>query len=251
LVTDPKVPAPQADLAWQHLDGTVVPTAYRNLLGRYPTVINGRCLDVSKRVVCTHLVQRDDDWGGPVIVKTDLNFGGHAEDWLHRRGIFHHPWFQAVENALPLRLTARMKPGGYPVFANKHDVPGWMWNDRRLVMQRFLAERRDGRYAIRRWFVLGDRDFAYLAHGSGPIVQGDNNGAWTRVAHVPAALSAFRERIGLDCGKIDYAEVDGELVIYDVNPAVSADGPVGLDVQEQIVKELVPGFETFLKRAGL
>ncbi|MEO8538458.1 MAG: hypothetical protein ABI577_01865 [bacterium] len=249
LTTDPSN-APVADLAWQHLDATSVDPAYRRLLARYPVTINGKALDISKRIVASHLVLPGDDWRGPVIIKTNRNFGGRAEDWIHRWRVLHHPWLHALQDALPTRLSGRIDPATYPIHTSKAGVPNWVWNDRRFVVQRFIAERQGELYGIRRLFVLGDREFAYLAYGPKPIVQGDDNGEWTRLRELPDALRRFRSEIGLDCGKIDYCEVDGELVVYDVNPAVSADGPEDLDLQRQIVAELTPGLETFLRAAG-
>lgn len=250
LTTDPRV-APKGDIAWQHLDVTEVGVPYRKLAARYPFVINGAATDVRKTHSTSDLVRNVRDWDGPVIVKTDLNFGGRADDWGAGWRPLRHPWFHAVRNRLPIRLTGRMDPNEYPVYASGADVPGWIWREPRLVVQRFLAERKGDLYGIRRWFFLGASEFAYLAHAPGPIVMGDDHQEWDRVVGIPEELRALRIRLGLDFGKIDYAEVDGKVVIYDVNPAVSTDGPIGSPIQEEIVAALVPGFESFLVRNGL
>ncbi|MBI5949470.1 MAG: hypothetical protein HY875_15125 [Chloroflexi bacterium] len=250
LTTNPTA-TPGGDIAWLHLDVTKVGDAYRRAAARFPVVINGGVPDIAKRRTASHLVTRDDNWPGPVIVKTDLNYGGRADDWGYRWLPMRHPWFHAVRNRLPARVTGRVDPRGYPIHETKAAVPGWVWRDRRFVVQRFLAEREGERYAIRRSFFLGDREFAYRAHGPEPIVTGDDHAEWERLAQLPQGLLDFRAELGLDYGKIDYAEVDGELVIYDVNPAVSVDGPPGCVIQREIIAELVPGFESFLERAGL
>ena len=186
-----------------------------------------------------------------MIVKTELNFGGRADDWGRRWRSLRHPLVHSVLNHLPSRLTGRIDPDNYPVYDSTEAVPGWIWRDSRFVVQRFLAERRDGLFGIRRWFFLGDGEFAYRAFGPDPIVSGDDHQAWEQLDDLPAQLRTLRTQLGLDFGKIDYAEVDGELVIYDVNPAVSADGPVGSPLQGQMVKALIPGLESILERAGL
>ena len=42
----------------------------------YPTVVNRRVTDISKRRISTNLVGPHDTYSGPVILKTDRNFGG-------------------------------------------------------------------------------------------------------------------------------------------------------------------------------
>ncbi|MGE3075575.1 MAG: hypothetical protein AB7N24_17815 [Dehalococcoidia bacterium] len=245
LTTDPKV-APPGGVAWQHLDVTTVDAPYRALLARYPKTINGRAISIAKRGSVTHLVERDDPWSGPVVIKTDRNFGGRGEDWVHRSRFLRHPWVHSALDRLPPRISGRMNPAAYPVLQSRSEVPKWVWQDSRFVVQRFLAERSDGAYAIRRWFFFGGKSFAYRALASSPIVMGDGHCEWTQLEEVPTELTQLRRRMGLDFGKIDYAEVNGELVVYDVNSAVSADEQRDRRLQMRVVEALVPGLETFL-----
>ena len=245
LTTNPKV-APQGDIAWQHLDVTNVDRSFRRLLARYPRTINGEATSIAKREWATHLVTRRGDWEGPVIVKTNLNYGGRGEDWTHASKLLRHPWVHAFKDKLPSRVSGRLNPAAYPIYQSKSEVPGWIWDDSRFVVQRFLAERSDEAYAIRRWFFFGNREFAYLAHGATPIVMGDEHAQWVQISEVPSELHGLRQRMHLDFGKIDYAEVDGDVVIYDANSAVSADCRGDARLQTLIVESLVPGLGTFL-----
>lgn len=245
LTTSPRV-SPRGDIGWQHLDVTRVAEDYQQLMARYPVAINRGPSDVHKRSTATHLLTRDDPWPGPVIVKTDLNYGGKTEDWAHRWRPLRHPLVHAFQDRLPARLTGRIAPGEYPIYSSGALVPSWVWRDRRFVVQRFLAERSDGLYGVRRWFFFGDREFSYLAYSPVPIVSGDNHGRWERIGEPPLGLRALRAELGLDYGKIDYAEVDGELVVYDVSPTISADGPPGSGPQREMIAELVTGLASFL-----
>ncbi|MGE0598379.1 MAG: hypothetical protein AB7J35_00965 [Dehalococcoidia bacterium] len=246
LATDPKV-APPGDVAWQHLDVTTVDERYRELLNRYPRSINGEAISIAKRGTVTHLVERDDDWPGPVLIKTDRNFGGRGEDWAHGWTLLRHPLVHSFLDHLPARISGRMDPAKYPIFQSKSDVPTWVWRDRRFVVQRFLAERSGGAYAIRRWFFFGPESFAYRALAGAPIVMGDGHSEWTKLAAVPSELAQLRQGMHLDFGKIDYAEVDGDVVVYDVNSAVSADEHRDRRLQMVIVAALVPGLAAFLE----
>jgi len=246
LTTSPRV-SPPGDIGWQHLDTTRVAEDYQELIARYAVAINRGPSDVHKRSTATHLVARDDPWHGPVIVKTDLNYGGRTEDWAHRWRPLRHPLVHAFRDRLPARLTGRMAPDEYPIYSSKALVPSWVWRDRRFVVQRFLTEQSDGLYGIRRWFFFGDREFAYLAYSPAPIVSGDNHSRWEQLGDPPPGLRARRAELGLDYGKIDYAEVENELVVYDVSPTISADGPPGSSPQRQMIAELVPGLGGFLE----
>ena len=68
-----------ADVVIPHLDLTVTPERYRALLDRYPVVVNRHLLDIAKSRISAQLVNRRDPWRGPVIVKTDRNYGGKPE----------------------------------------------------------------------------------------------------------------------------------------------------------------------------
>src|SRR5688500_19287797 len=65
-----------ADVAVLHVDLTVVPADHLAYLKGFSRVLNGAVADISKRRISTNLVRRGDGYGGPVIVKTNLNYGG-------------------------------------------------------------------------------------------------------------------------------------------------------------------------------
>ena len=69
----------KADLAILHVDLTKVPRAYVDCVRSFPATINGQVVDISKRAISQNLLQREDRYTGPVIIKTDLNCGGHPE----------------------------------------------------------------------------------------------------------------------------------------------------------------------------
>jgi hypothetical protein len=116
---------PEADLALLHVDLTAIPSDYLALAARYPRCLNLAVRDISKRHISRNLVGPDDGCDGPVIVKTDRNYGGRPEhalwlaeggrerrarDWLCRR--------------LPSAWTGRLRDDAYRVFDRKGDVAG-------------------------------------------------------------------------------------------------------------------------------
>jgi hypothetical protein len=58
---------------------TAVGVDYRRIIDHYPMVINGSVTDISKTVFSDLLVTRDSGYPGPVIVKTNANYGGMRE----------------------------------------------------------------------------------------------------------------------------------------------------------------------------
>jgi hypothetical protein len=70
---------PAADIAFLHVDRTVVPEEYRDELGRYARVVNGATVDIGKRTFSENLVSEVDGWDGPVIIKTNANCAGLPE----------------------------------------------------------------------------------------------------------------------------------------------------------------------------
>lgn len=162
----------EADLAFLHLDLTVVPEPYLALARRYPATVNGHVGDISKRAFSAHLVALGDGYGGPVIVKTDRNYGGRPELELARASDGLGRFGARMRRLLPARLGGAFDPERYPIYPSAAGVPAWVWRDGRLVVQRFLPERRGERYCLRRWNFLGDRHIHDLSVAHGPFVSG-------------------------------------------------------------------------------
>jgi len=200
--------APAADLAVVNIDLTVIPGAYRALLARYPRAVNGRVADVSKSRFSADLLDRYSDWIGPVIVKTEANYGGKPEALL--RGIARR---EGLSSDIPEGPVA----GAYPVYAGLRAVPEAVWSTAGLVVERFLPERdASGHYYSRHWVFLGDRDRSIRLRSRAPIIKsGDALGR--EEVPVPAELRAWREKLGFDFGKFDYVLHGGRYVLLDVN----------------------------------
>lgn len=75
-----------ADLLIPHVDLTVTPPEYAAVYERYPRVLNRRVLDIAKSSFSANLVGPGADYDGPVIVKTDSNYGGQPERRLRTAG---------------------------------------------------------------------------------------------------------------------------------------------------------------------
>jgi hypothetical protein len=238
-------PVPRVDLLIPQVDLTRTPRAYRRHIERFPRVLNRRVTDISKRRISTNLLTRGSVYDGPVVVKTDCNHGGLPESrafpatfgWLNRLR-------RKLAGARPddLRYASVLPRGEYPVYARLGDVPAGVWSNRQLVVERFIPERRDGHYCIRVCLCLGDVVLNRRVCSRDPIIKG--GAAISEEAPVPAALLAFRERLGLDYGKIDYVVHGGDVQVLDANRTPGILGDAAVD--ERISRKLAAGIWRFV-----
>jgi hypothetical protein len=209
-----------ADLGFMHVDLTRLPDVCRNMAKKYRYCINGNITDISKTAYSRGIIDRSSDWDGPVIVKTDLNYGGLPE--LNRRYrqfggklvkklIKHNPW----------HFTKRFKPPVYPIFPHRDEVPGWAWRNRNLIVERFVPEMEEGLYAIRYWIFLGNREYAVRFCSPDPIVKAGNAVRREVLPQIPESLRRIRASMGMDFGKFDYVMHRGEAVLLDINKTPS------------------------------
>ena len=239
---------PPAPLAINHVNLTVTPASYLECLRSFRCTINAGLADTSKSKCCRGLLRHLDGYDGPVIVKTDLNFGGRPEQDLHCRR--ERAWPRRL-----LRLLGRpaVTPGGldpyaYPIYSSPSQVPLEAWSDSRLVVQKFEPERDEtGLYRLRSWYVLGDRGFHVATSGREPIMKGRNTLS-RQLADIatPPEMEALRRELRVDYGRFDYALVDGKPVVYDINrtPAITA---ASVEKYASQWRNLAEGIKSFLK----
>jgi len=88
---------PEADLLIPHIDLTHTPPEYVECIRSFPCVVNRSVVDISKRKISTNLLCRNEEYRGPVIVKTDNNFGGLPEYLLFQS---RHPYLAWIRPRL-------------------------------------------------------------------------------------------------------------------------------------------------------
>ncbi len=240
-----------ADLAILHVDLTQVPAPHLAWAARYPRVLNGRPMDISKRAISRLLVTPEDPYDGPVIVKTDLNFGGRPERELAKRASRSAShWLGRIKRrgrcAVP---PLHLDPAAYPIYAHLREVPAAYWENPALVVERFLPERRGPHYCLRKLWCLGPRTITWRAVATRPIVKA----AWVvRREPLPRCpiVDAWRRDLGLEFGKIDYIQHEGSPVVLDVNPTPGCSaGPLPAGVLP-MVEQLAPAIHELLAQAA-
>ena len=242
-----------ADLVIPQIDLSVVPRAYRRLFGLPGAVVNRGVMDILKSSFSRNLVSLEDDCDGPVIVKTDANYGGEPEERAYRRLPYHRRVLPRLARRLhklraiasgglrsPLARARAMNPGEYPIYASKHEVPPGVFANSRLVVEKFRPET-DGRYYyVRSYAFLGSEGLAVRMRSEHPVVKGRNA---TDLEFVPVddSIVAIREELGVDYGKFDYVMHEGEAVLLDVNVTPTFGDIYSPEARNSIASRLAKG----------
>lgn len=245
---------PPAELLIPHIDLTVTPPDYAAMYAGYPCVLNRRVLDISKSSFSANLLNRDDAYDGPVIVKTDGNYGGLPERRLARRGRkslatrLIRPLTKLADkfrSGLRWRDLEHLTPDQYPVFESLAQVPPEVFDNPSLVVEKFLAERDGAAYCLRYYGFLGDRETSlrFLSHN--PIAKGANI-YHVEECPVPEELRELRRRLGFDFGKFDYVLRDGRAVLFDVNRTPSSTVLRRFGLYDAVTRHLAGGIDALL-----
>lgn len=237
-----------ADLLFLHVDLSVVPDDYLGLASRYPVAINGRVKDIRKTRVSEQLVSEQDDWDGPVIVKSVLNYGGEPERRLgsprilrltRAAGVFarvHHRWRRSV-------IQRSSQP--YRIYDRVGLVPPELREDPSFVIERFLPEIEGGRFRLRVYQFLGDRSTCRRLASTDPIVKTGNTLHSEPIEPHPI-VETWRKSLGLDYGKLDYVVHDGTPILLDANKTTGA-ATVSTPERNARRRHIAQGIESYLR----
>ena len=208
-----------------HVDLSVVPEEYLDFAARYPVALNGRVTDVRKSSFSANIVGAGEPYGGPVIVKSNLNYAGIPERLIAESrprglaGLFRRQRAARATSGPdpahepPPELET---PTDYRIYDRPGDVPPGCFGRGDLVVEKFLPEMQDGLYCLRLFHFLGDRTACIRIASRNPIVKVDNLVRREIIEPHPEVLE-MRRRLGFDYGKFDYVLHDGRVVLLDIN----------------------------------
>ncbi len=252
---DDPVASEEVDLILPHVNLSVTPPEYREWLDARTNVLNRGIHDISKRAISRSIVTAGEDYEGPVVVKTDLNYGGLPESAMAyrarnaslfgriRRKLFGKPEYQRPAHT-GLEDAQVLESVDYEVFDAKRDVPPGVFANDALVVERFLPERRGDLYMLRAYLFLGDAYISEIRGGPNPIVKGPGQTLRERCDPHPGIV-ALREELGWDYGKFDFAVRDDEVVLYDANRTPGR--PSTRDYDLERARILAPGIHALLQ----
>jgi hypothetical protein len=232
----------EGDIIINHVDLTVTPPEYLDYMNEFPVQINRHLHDISKRVYCKYLLQRDEAYDGPVLVKTNENYGGVKDEFLRVRQ--EKPLVSGKKDWSSIRV---LDSNSYPIFRSIRHVPSEVWTNENLIVQKFLAERdRDANFILRCWSFMGNRGFQVYVSSTNPIVKGTSIiGRNIINGEVPDELCEVRNKLRMDCGRFDYVMAGGKVVLYDVNRTPTTSRKAQKCYSDQIVG-MAEGVRNFL-----
>ena len=233
--------APPADVAFLHVDVSVVPPAYLELARRYPVTVNASIADIRKSRLSVLRVSRGSDYAGPVIVKSSLNCAGDPEMvYFRHRSKFRRLYVRkSPRPAYPMHLEHKKD---YRIFDSPAEVPAAMWECADLVIEKFMPEKLDDLYCVREWYFCGDKSMQ-LAEVSPDRISDYGEPDPRLDLPVPPELHVLREQFGFDYGKFDYTMVDGKAMPFDFNKTAAV---VYIDDEFlAMVREFARGIEAY------
>lgn len=220
---------PDADVIFLHVDKTLVPSAYADCVSKYAVAINSRILDISRRLYSAAQLRKEDHYDGPVIVKTNRNYGGIPECSAtscspHIARLLSAPVHCRAWRKIPnaWRRITLLNPLKYPIFNNSRDVPSGVWKNSNLLVEKFLPEREGDLFFIRYWTFLGDRNLTGRYGSPHPIVKFDRCTTKITPVDIPDELFAWRKRLKMDYGRFDYVMHEGKPFLLDANKTQAA-----------------------------
>ena len=178
--------------------------------------LNGQVLDISKRLYSTLILRPEDDWSGPVIIKTNLNHFGVPERPASEMGITTRVRRRLAR--ISWRHVRMLPDRVYPLLSSLEDVPNWVWANPEFIVEKFLPERADNNlYCVRGWMFFGDNSYGYRLFSTDPLVKTGTMVRYEYLDVVPDELMTLRQTMGFDFGKFDYVERDGKSILLDAN----------------------------------
>jgi len=228
---------PEGDAALLHVDLSVVPDRFLRAACHYPLALNFRISDIRKSSLPgrDHALISPFDFNGAVVVKTELNHGGIPENNFFQKRSFRlapsEVWYLFRNSQLP-------NPLAYHVYDSAAKVSKKIWEDRRYMVEKFLPEREKGLYVLRYAYFFGKTKMGYRIIGDQSILRWSNR-LFEEFCPIPPEVCAYRERMGLDYGKIDFVLHEGSPVILDVNKTIG--GPASSLTDTPLAQALAAG----------
>lgn len=224
------------DVAIMHVDATFVSAEYIDYGSSFPLCLNLGANDISKRKVSAALLEPDEQWNGPVIVKTNLNARGVPEWSLNERA-------RRKGHVVPFPGTDAKRD--YQIFQSRATVPSDIADDPELVVERFMPEVEKDGFALRIWVFCGEAERCTRYVSPKNLVKARDTIRREAVS-VPDDLRKRRRELKFDYGKFDFVVHDGQTVLLDANKTPTRPSEL-IPMFVRGAATLADGFERLIK----
>jgi len=216
-----------ADLLLVHVDLSVVPDEYLTFARQYPIVLNGKIKDIRKSTFSQYILKQDDDYSGPVLIKSNFNYVGIPEALrLNRSRSGDFPagfsFSKSIRTLLKVVQYRFFKErSDYLIFDNLSKVPPELFKRQDIIVQRFCPEYENGFYHVRSYLFMGDHYICEHASSRQKIVK-DVTIIKRKTVDVHPEIEKIRYELKFDYGKFDYVIHEGAPVLLDINKTVGS-----------------------------
>lgn len=233
-----------ADALLVHVDQSRVPKSVTRFAERYPRRINAGALDIRKQTFADGLLKRGDTYDAPVIVKSDLNYGGVPE--YLGLSLVERAWAKAGRLVVPGPSIRILTKEDYRIFPRLADVPEGYFG-RGNIVQKMLYERAGEKFVLREYLFLGNLHYENIEHSDTLIISEDQHISCMPFTPHPRLIE-MRRKLNLDYGKIDYVMVDGAPFIFDANKTMGLGEKIGTDGFGDGLREMLRAFAGEIRR---
>jgi hypothetical protein len=235
----------EADGIFVHVDLSVVPRRIHRFAQRYPKQINANASDIRKRAFADGLLKPGDSHTGPVIVKSDLNYGGVPELnalTLSGRALRRLRRMLAGAQARPIETKA-----DYRIFPSLEAVPPEYFAPDNVV-QKLMLEKDGEKNLLREYMFLGNLHYENIERSSAEIITEDEHISCEPFVPHPRLLR-LRRQLNLGYGKIDYVMMDGEPFIFDANKTIGMGSKGGTESFGEGLRVMLKAFAEEINRS--
>ncbi|RWO80996.1 hypothetical protein [Mesorhizobium sp.] len=231
---------PTGHAALLHVDATVTPDDYVDYGRSFPLCLNVAAADISKRKVSGAVLDANDGWNGPVIVKSNRNSAGDPERRMNRLA-------RRAGQAEPFPEIPEI--GEYRIYDTPGEIPDGVTADPNRSVERFVAEREPDGFALRFWVFCGEAERCTRYVSSHRLVKAARF-IRKEAVPVPDELRQRRRQLGFDYGKFDFVVHEGKAILLDANKTPGR--PQNLtNLLAEGSANLADGFEGMLLQHGL
>lgn len=206
--------------AFVHVDLTELPQRFRGIGDRSARAINARAVTIDRRLYSRLRLTPDSDHEGPVIVKTVLNSRGLPELRYRSRANLASRLDHLLRKIAVRGYKDAVCPA-YRILASVRDVPAEVWEDERLMVERFAPGGVTLPVVKHRLDFFFDVELNTRAVFASLLCDPESVEAFDVVADVPEAVRRVRRDLNLDYGAIDYFVIDDEAFVIDANKTVT------------------------------
>ena len=191
-----------------HVDLSVVPKRYAAWAATSSDnqiIWNARINDIRKSRVSSHLLSRQDNWDGPVILKTECNCGARPEGAL-KSPLKKQTW----------RDAGNPENQDYVVKDSMSEVPCWAWNSPHWVVERYFGAVEAEKSIWNLTILGGELELVRFTADSQNDYEQSQFDHWN-FEQVDDELRKIVDGLSIEYGRLDLLKINGAWVLLDVN----------------------------------